>query len=392
MTTPASGRRRTRAVLADYARRGYRIVGTSTSCSHTFKAEYEEMLDLHDDDTKAVAEATWDICEFLLDLHEQGRLDTSFGALDADLPYHAPCQLRSHGIGLAGARAVRARPGPARRGHGPRLLRDRGDVRAQEGEVRHRDGRRRAAVREGRRRPARAAAACDSETCRWQIQSATGVPTRHPVEFLLDAYRAGRRGPADRDLTIEASRAGALRVVWSGAGAVGSFLAGRSPRRASTSRSLGRRPYAGPAAGTLKLHEPDGEPHACPGPAARDPADVAAPPTSRSSPSRRSTSRRALETTRALARRRGPHRPERRRRGGRRRRLDPLPRPAARRRRSRPRSSRPRTGPAAADRRHRRGGRPRRRRRRGRAARRRGWSPRGPRAASRRCCAVTRTR
>ena len=35
-----------------------------------------------------------------------------------------------------------------------------------------------------------AAAACDSETCRWQIQSATGVPTRHPVEFLLDAYRA----------------------------------------------------------------------------------------------------------------------------------------------------------------------------------------------------------
>ena len=34
------------------------------------------MLDLHDDDTKVVAQATWDICEFLLDLHEQGRLDT----------------------------------------------------------------------------------------------------------------------------------------------------------------------------------------------------------------------------------------------------------------------------------------------------------------------------
>ena len=47
-----------------------------------------------------VADATWDICEFLLDLHEQGRLDTGFGRLDEDLPYHAPCQLRSHGIGL----------------------------------------------------------------------------------------------------------------------------------------------------------------------------------------------------------------------------------------------------------------------------------------------------
>ena len=35
------------------------------------------------------------------------------------------------------------------------------------------------------------AAACDSETCRWQIETATGVRTRHPVEILLDAYRAG---------------------------------------------------------------------------------------------------------------------------------------------------------------------------------------------------------
>ena len=58
------------------------------------------MLDVDDADARAVAEATWDISEFLLDLHEQGRLDTDFGRLDGALPYHAPCQLRSHGIGL----------------------------------------------------------------------------------------------------------------------------------------------------------------------------------------------------------------------------------------------------------------------------------------------------
>ena len=34
-------------------------------------------------------------------------------------------------------------------------------------------------------------AACDSETCRWQIEKATGTRTRHPIEILLDAYRAG---------------------------------------------------------------------------------------------------------------------------------------------------------------------------------------------------------
>ena len=34
-------------------------------------------------------------------------------------------------------------------------------------------------------------AACNSETCRWQIEKATGTKTRHPIEILLRAYRAG---------------------------------------------------------------------------------------------------------------------------------------------------------------------------------------------------------
>jgi glycerol-3-phosphate dehydrogenase subunit C len=43
-------------------------------------------------------------------------------------------------------------------------------------------------------------AACDSETCRWHIEKATGTRTRHPIEILLQAYRAadaaGESGPA----------------------------------------------------------------------------------------------------------------------------------------------------------------------------------------------------
>jgi glycerol-3-phosphate dehydrogenase subunit C len=33
-------------------------------------------------------------------------------------------------------------------------------------------------------------AACDSETCRWQSEAATGRRTRHPVELLAAAYRS----------------------------------------------------------------------------------------------------------------------------------------------------------------------------------------------------------
>ena len=91
--------RRNLAVLAEFARAGYRIVGTSTSCTHSLKAEYREMLDLADDDATAVADATWDICELLLDLHERGELDTRFAPIVEPLPYHPPCQLKSHGIG-----------------------------------------------------------------------------------------------------------------------------------------------------------------------------------------------------------------------------------------------------------------------------------------------------
>jgi glycerol-3-phosphate dehydrogenase subunit C len=153
------------AVLAGYARAGYWIVGTSTSCTHTIKAEYREMLDIDDADARAVAGATWDICEFLLDLHERGQLDTHFGTLDRTLPYHAPCQLRSHGIGL------------------PALD-----------------------LFERVRRSGASQAACDSETCRWQIEKATGTSLRHPVEILAEAYAAGDREANRSDPQGAASR------------------------------------------------------------------------------------------------------------------------------------------------------------------------------------------
>jgi glycerol-3-phosphate dehydrogenase subunit C len=177
-------------VLAGFARAGYRIVGTSTSCTHTLKAEYEEMLDLHDDDTKVVAQATWDINEFLLDLHDRGLLDTGFGELDEDLPYHAPCQLRSHGIGLPALDLFALVPGLRARDmdhdccgiagtYG--LKREKYDIAMKVG----------APLFAKVKATGATTAACDSETCRWQIEAATGVRTRHPVEILHAAYKAG---------------------------------------------------------------------------------------------------------------------------------------------------------------------------------------------------------
>jgi glycerol-3-phosphate dehydrogenase subunit C len=186
----ARGRARSNiAVLADYARAGYRIVGTSTSCTHTLKAEYREMLDIDDADARAVAEATWDICELLLDLHADGRLDTRFGALDRTLPYHAPCQLRSHGIGLPaldlfelvpGLRAIDLDHDCCGIAGTYGLKSEKYDIAMAVGEP----------LFERIRASGEAQVACDSETCRWQIAAATGARLRHPVELLAEAYSA----------------------------------------------------------------------------------------------------------------------------------------------------------------------------------------------------------
>jgi glycerol-3-phosphate dehydrogenase subunit C len=166
-------------------------VGTSTSCTHALKAEYREMLDLDDPDARAVADATWDICELLADDLDRGRLDTGLGALDQPLPYHPPCQLKSHGIGtpamdlfalVPGLRAVDSDHDCCGAAGTYGLKKERWQIAQDVGAPLF--ARVRAAAEAGATQ-----AACDSETCRWQIEASTGVRTRHPIEILAESYR-----------------------------------------------------------------------------------------------------------------------------------------------------------------------------------------------------------
>jgi glycerol-3-phosphate dehydrogenase subunit C len=173
--------------LVDYARQGYAIVGTSTSCTLTLKEEAPELLDMHDDETRLVAESTYDFNEFLLMLHEEGRLNMNFKPLSLNLPYHVPCQYRAHRLGRPGMEVLDLIPGlrvtesdAACCGiagtYGFKV--EKYDIAMQVGSplfdfVRQSDP---------------PLVICDSETCRWQITHATGVPAIHPVELLAAAY------------------------------------------------------------------------------------------------------------------------------------------------------------------------------------------------------------
>ncbi len=177
------------ARLAGFARAGFPIVGTSTSCTLTLKEEAPELLDMDDEPSMVLKMNTWDIFEFLQELHATGDLRRDFQPLALTLPYHAPCQQRAHRVGKPALEILALIPGLDVRESTARccgiagtygykvekyqIAMDVGEelfrfVQDQGSAVRY--------------------TACDSETCRWQLEHGTDLPSRHPVEILAAAY------------------------------------------------------------------------------------------------------------------------------------------------------------------------------------------------------------
>jgi Fe-S oxidoreductase len=77
--------------------KGYDVVVPGPTCSYVLKQEYPWLL--KSDDAKAVAAKTFDICEYLMSLHSQGKLDTRFVRGAGKIAYQIPCHLRAQNIG-----------------------------------------------------------------------------------------------------------------------------------------------------------------------------------------------------------------------------------------------------------------------------------------------------
>jgi glycerol-3-phosphate dehydrogenase subunit C len=179
--------RRLVANLVPYARQGYKIVATSTSCGLMLKREAIEILGVDDEDLRVVSEHTYDICEFLADLAADGRLRTDFRPVPLKITYHAPCQQQGHNIGkpaldlfdlvpeltvveldraccgIAGTYGLKREKYDIAMSVGSGLF---GDITRADPDL----------------------SVCDSETCRWQITHGTGKTSAHPVEILHRAY------------------------------------------------------------------------------------------------------------------------------------------------------------------------------------------------------------
>jgi len=167
--------------------KGIPVIASSTSCGLMLKREAREILDIEDPALVDISTRTWDIFEFLRDLHEQGRLDTRFQPVEVTAAYHAPCQQQNQLIGKPALDVLALVPGL-------RLIeldRDCCGVGGTYGLKREKYPIS-MAVGDGLFSDIRDAAPdlvlCDSETCRWHIAKATGFPVVHPLELLFRAY------------------------------------------------------------------------------------------------------------------------------------------------------------------------------------------------------------
>ena len=163
------------------------IVSSSTSCSGMLKHEAKEILGVDDDSLAEVGTRTRDICELLLDLHDAGSLPLDFDPIEITVPYHAPCQLRGHGIGTPAVSLMQLIPGVTVVESGVNccgiagtygLKKEKYDIAMAVGKP----------LFDMVKNTTDSLAVCDSETCRWQIEHATGVPTVHPIALLHRAY------------------------------------------------------------------------------------------------------------------------------------------------------------------------------------------------------------
>lgn len=175
--------------LVEYAREGIPIIGTSTSCTLTLKEEAPDLLDMYDEDTRLVAENTYDLNEFLLQLYDRGELNLTFKPIPLTLGYHIPCQYRGHRIGKPGIEIMKLIPGL-------NIIDSQAACCGIAGTYGYKKEKYAIAMDVGkflfdfvaREVPESPAVVCDSETCRWQITHATGKPAVHPVEILAKSY------------------------------------------------------------------------------------------------------------------------------------------------------------------------------------------------------------
>ncbi len=163
------------------------IISSSGSCTGMLKHEAHEIMGVDDERLRDVGTRIRDIMEFLLELHDAGELPTDFAPIEMTVPYHAPCQLKSQGIGKPAIEVLRLIPGLTVVDSNATCCGIAGTygLKKEKYEVAQAVGK---PLFDMVKATNPDLALCDTETCRWQIEQSSGVKTEHPIYLIHQAY------------------------------------------------------------------------------------------------------------------------------------------------------------------------------------------------------------
>jgi glycerol-3-phosphate dehydrogenase subunit C len=172
------------ATLLPFVRRGFSVVVPGPTCGLVLKKEYPELVGTGE--AHEVAENTHDLLEFLRDLQKKKELSLDFERSLGRVGYHAPCHLRMQKIGFPAMQLLKKVPETE-----ITVIQECSAVdgtwgmKSQNYEL----GREYAQKLVGEMRDgAFDLVATDCPLAGLRLEQELGVPPRHPVELLNDAY------------------------------------------------------------------------------------------------------------------------------------------------------------------------------------------------------------
>ena len=164
---------------------GVDIIASSTSCGLMLKHDYAHLLEIPG--AEQVGSRVYDVCEYLWMLHEAGELDIEFQPVDTRVLYHAPCHLKSHGIGYPAMRLLRLIPGVRVEevDEGCCGISGTYGVKVEKYDLSMKIGSR---LFEAVKAAGSDSVLADCETCRMQVEHGAGSRSAHPIDILARAY------------------------------------------------------------------------------------------------------------------------------------------------------------------------------------------------------------
>lgn len=174
--------------LLPFAQAGIPIIGTSTSCTLSLRHDYREILGISDESALAVAGQVRDFFEFLA-YDEAARLNALRPTpLSMRVLYHAPCQLKAHGMGTPALQLLRRIPDL-------KIQISESECCGVAGTYGMKAERYSVATEVGRdlfhqiETTEPDFVVTDSETCRWWISHHTGKECVHPLQLIHRSLR-----------------------------------------------------------------------------------------------------------------------------------------------------------------------------------------------------------